>query len=105
MSRYLCSGPLHSFYVTVRQPRWQLLIQEASTLARHGTGVRRAARELSRQASGDTVAIETAREHVVARLAEGDDACAERALSYLESALTVGQGITARRPLRSAARH
>ena len=90
--------------MTVRQPRWQLLIQEASTLARRDMGVRRAARELSRQASGDTVALETAREHFVARLAEGDDTCAERALSYLEGALTVGQGITARRPLRSTVR-
>jgi hypothetical protein len=90
--------------MTVRQPRWQLLIQEASTMARRGTGVRRAGRELARQAPGDTVALETAREHFVARLAEGDDACAERALSYLEAALTAGQGITARRPLRSSAR-
>jgi len=90
--------------VTVRQPRWQLLIQEASTLARRGTSVRRAARDLARVASEDTVAIETAREHFVARLAEGDDVCAERAISYLEGALTVGQGLTARRPLRSAVR-
>jgi hypothetical protein len=90
--------------VTVRQPRWELLIQEASTMARRVTGVRRAARELSRQAAGDTVAIETAREHFVARLAEGDDACAERAVSYLEGALSVGQGLTGRRPLRSTAR-
>ena len=73
-------------------------------MARRGTGARRAARDLARQASGDTVAIETAREHFVARLAEGEDACAERALSYLEGALSVGQGITARRPLRSAVR-
>ena len=73
-------------------------------MARRGTGVRRAARDLARLASGDTVAIETAREHFVARVAEGDDTCAERAMSYLESALNVGQGITSRRPLRSAVR-
>ncbi len=90
--------------MTVRQPRWQLLIQEASTLARRGTGVRRAGKELAGTASGDTVAMETAREHFVARLAEGDDVCAERALSYLDAALSVGQGLTARRPLRSAVR-
>ena len=90
--------------MTVRQPRWQLLIQEASTLARRGTGTRRAARELSRQAPGDTVALETAREHFVARLADGEDACAERALSYLDAALAQGSGLTSLRPLRPSAR-
>jgi hypothetical protein len=96
---------MHSYDVTVRQPRWQLLIQEASTLARRGTGTRRAARELARQAPGDTVALETAREHFVARLAEGEDACAARALAYLDAALSQRTGLTSRRPLRSAARH
>jgi hypothetical protein len=87
--------------VTVRQPRWQLLIQEASSMARHGTGTRRAARELLRQAPGDRVALETAREHFVARLAEGEDSHAERALRYLDAALAHGQGLTGRGPLRS----
>ena len=73
-------------------------------MARRGAAVRRAGRELAREAAGDTVALETAREHFVARLAEGEDVCAERALSYLEAALSVGQGITTRRPLRSAVR-
>ena len=80
--------------------RWQLLIQEASAMARRGTGTRRAARELLRQVPDDRVAVETAREHFVARLAEGDDVYAERALAYLDGALSV----TGRRPLRSVVR-
>jgi hypothetical protein len=91
----------HSEQVTVQQPRWQLLIQEASAMARRGVGTRRASRELLRQVADDRVALETASEHFVARLAEGDDACAERALAYLEAAMASRTGITARHPLRS----
>jgi hypothetical protein len=90
--------------VTRRQARWQLLIQDACALARGRTGVRRAGRELVRQAGGDRVALETAREHFVARLAEGGDAHAERALRSLDAALTQGTGLIGRRPLRSLAR-
>jgi hypothetical protein len=91
--------------VTRRQARWQLLIQDASAMALRGKGTRRAARCLSDQASGDRVALETAREHFVARLAEGDDVHAERALRYLDAALAQGTALAAaRHPLRSFAR-
>ena len=50
-------------------------------------------------------ALETAREHFVARLAEGDDVHAERALRYLDAALAQGTALAAaRHPLRSFAR-
>jgi hypothetical protein len=91
--------------VTRRQARWQLLIQDASAMALRGTGTRRAARTLTDEASGDRVALETAREHFVARLTEGGDVHAEKALRYLEAAL--GQGTArdaARHPLRTFAR-
>ena len=68
-------------------------------MALRGKGTRRAARTLTDQASGDRVALETAREHFVARLAEGDDVHAEKALRYLDAALAA-----ARHPLRSFAR-
>jgi hypothetical protein len=91
--------------VTGRQARWQLLIQDASSLALQGTGTRRAARTLSDQAGGDRVALETARDHFVARLAEGDDTHAEKALRYLDAALAQGTALgTARHPLRSFAK-
>lgn len=91
--------------VNRRQARWQLLIQDASTLALHGTGTRRAARTLSDEAGGDRVALETAREHFVARVAEGDDVHAEKAIRYLDAALSQGTALTAaRHPLRSIAR-
>ena len=69
-----------------------------------GTGTRRAARSLSDEASGDRVALETAREHFVARLAEGDDVHAERAIRYLDAALQGTALTAARHPLRSIAR-
>jgi hypothetical protein len=91
--------------VTRRQARWQLLIQDASAMALRGTGTRRAARSLVDQASGDRVALETAREHFVARLAEGDDCHAEKSLRYLDAALAHGTTLAAaRHPLRSFAR-
>ena len=90
--------------MTRRQARWQLLIQDASTLALRGTGTRRAARSLSGEANGDRVALETAREHFVARLAEGDDVHAERAIRYLDAALQGTALTAARHPLRSIAR-
>lgn len=91
--------------MTRRQARWQLLIQDASSLALQGTGTRRAARTLSDEASGDRVALETAREHFVARLSEGDDVHAEKALRYLEAALAQEAPVgTARHPLRSIVR-
>jgi len=73
-------------------------------MALHGTGTRRAARTLSDEACGDRVALETAREHFVARLAEGDDVHAEKALRYLDAALAQARSATARHPLRSLAR-
>jgi hypothetical protein len=90
--------------VTSTQACWKLLIQDASAMARRGTGTRRAARELVRQVADDRVALETAREHFVARLAEGDDVLATRALAYLDAALAQGGGLAGRNPLRSAAR-
>jgi hypothetical protein len=91
--------------VTGRQARWQLLIQDASAMALRGTANRKAARNLTEQASGDRVALETAREHFVARLAEGDDVHAVKALRYLEAALAQGTTLAAaRHPLRSLAR-
>jgi hypothetical protein len=91
--------------VTRRQSRWQLLIQDASAMALQGMGTRRAARTLSDEASGDRVALETAREHFVARLAEGDDVHAEKAIRYLDAALAQGTTLAAaRHPLRSLAR-
>ena len=74
-------------------------------MALQGTGTRRAARKLSDEANGDRVALETAKEHFVARLAEGDDIHAEKALRYLDAALAQGttRGAT-RHPLRSLAR-
>jgi hypothetical protein len=89
--------------VTARQPRWELLIQEASAMARRGASTRRSGRELLRLVPEDRVALETARDHFVARLAEGGDACAARALAYLDAALASKPGITARHPLRSIA--
>jgi hypothetical protein len=73
-------------------------------MARRGTGTRRASRELLRQVPADRVALETAREHFVARLTEGEDVCAARAVAYLDAALSHGPGLTGRRPLRSIAR-
>ena len=74
-------------------------------MALRGTGTRRAARSLSAEASGDRVALETARDHFVARVAEGEDACAEKALRYLDAALTQGTALgAARHPLRTFAR-
>ena len=100
---YVVTG--NSNNVTRRQARWQLLIQDASALALRGTGTRRAARNLSDEANGDRVALETAREHFVARLAEGDDVHAEKAIRYLDAALAQGTALTAaRHPLRSIAR-
>jgi hypothetical protein len=91
--------------VTNRQARWQLLIQDASAMALRGTGTRRAARTLCDEAAGDKVALETARDHFVARLAEGDDVHAEKALRYLDAALAQGTTMAAaRHPLRSFAR-
>jgi hypothetical protein len=91
--------------VTRRQARWQLLIQDASAMALRGTGTRRAARTLSDEASGDRVALETAREHFVARLTEGGDIHAEKALRYLDAALAQGTALgAARHPLRTFAR-
>ena len=72
-------------------------------MALRGTGTRRAARTLCDEASGDRVAMETAREHFVARLAEGDDVHAEKALRYLDAALGTTVG-AARHPLRGFAR-
>jgi hypothetical protein len=95
----------NSNYVTRRQARWQLLIQDASAMALRRTGTRRAGRTLSDEANGDRVALETAREHFVARLAEGDDVHAERALHYLDAALAQRATLAAaRHPLRSLAR-
>ena len=91
--------------MTGRQARWQLLIQDASSLALRGTATRRAARTLSDEASGDRVALETARDHFVARLAEGNDVHAEKALRYLDAALSQGPSLGAgRHPLRGFAR-
>lgn len=74
-------------------------------MALQGMGTRRAARTLSDEANGDRVALETAREHFVARLAEGDDVHAEKAIRYLDSALAQGTTLAAaRHPLRSLAR-
>lgn len=74
-------------------------------MALRGTATRRAARTLSDEASGDRVALETAREHFVARLAEGDDMHAEKAMRYLDAALSQsGVRTAARHPLRSIAR-
>ncbi|MBV9413130.1 MAG: hypothetical protein JO148_16175 [Acidimicrobiia bacterium] len=74
-------------------------------MAVQGTGTRRAARTLCGEASGDRVALETAREHFVARLAEGDGALAEKAIRYLDAALAQGTTLAAaRHPLRSLAR-
>ena len=74
-------------------------------MALRGTGTRRAARALADQASGDRVAMETAREHFVARLAEGDDVHAEKALCYLDAALAQGTALAAaRHPLRAIVR-
>ena len=74
-------------------------------MALRGMGTRRAARTLCDEASGDRVALETAREHFVARLAEGDDVHAEKALRYLDAALAQGTTLAAaRHPLRSFAR-
>ena len=74
-------------------------------MALQGMGTRRAARTLSDEANGDRVALETAREHFVARLAEGDDVHAETAIRYLDSALAQGTTLAAaRHPLRSLAR-
>jgi hypothetical protein len=91
--------------VTRRQARWQLLIQDAASMALRGTGTRRAARTLCDEASGDRVALETARDHFVARLAEGEDVHAEKALRYLDTALAQGTMVgAARHPLRGFAR-
>jgi hypothetical protein len=91
--------------VTGRQACWQLLIQDASSMALHGTGTRRAARTLSDEADGDRVALETAREHFVARVVEGDDVHAETAIRYLDAALAQGTALgAARHPLRTFAR-
>lgn len=95
-------GPGNSNSVNRRQARWQLLIQDASTLALQGTGTRRAARTLNDEAGGDRVALETAREHFVARVAEGDDVHAEKAIRYLDAALSPGMALA--HPLRSIAR-
>jgi len=74
-------------------------------MALRGTGTRRAARTLTDEASGDRVALETARDHFVARLAEGGDVHAEKALRYLDAALAQGTAIgAARQSLRSFAR-
>ncbi len=74
-------------------------------MARRGTATRRAARTLTDEASGDRVALETARDHFVARVAEDDDVHAEKALCYLDTALRQRAGLrAARHPLRSIAR-
>ncbi|MBV8296576.1 MAG: hypothetical protein JO085_07055 [Acidimicrobiia bacterium] len=92
----------NSTYVTRGQARWQVLIQDASAMALRGMGTRRAARTLCDEAAGDRVALETAREHFVARLTEGGDVHAEKAIRYLEAALTQGTTLGA---ARGAARH
>lgn len=73
-------------------------------MALRGTATRRAARTLSDEASGDRVALETARDHFVARLADCEDVHAETALRYLDAALQSPSLAGTRHPLRGFAR-